>query len=448
MKNGLDYLLKNYRLFYQVDHKDIDYGEKGRGKVFIVKNVPDSFWKDKLDIDPRDIVWKEWDGVKIPFLFDNDDHSEIITDNDEYVTINYDIVASACYFLSGWDEYVNPGKDQYGRVAFDQSIISRLGIIRIPVVNYYFDILHHALSKVQKSIKRNIWGQYHFGVALTHDIDTCRSAWLEGSFSELKKKRFWSIPKLVFKRLTGKDDWFNFELISQIDRQYGDSSSFYFLPQKGGSGGWKNADYDVLRKDIQKEILKLAGAGHEIGVHGSLGTHTDTDGLTKDIAAISAKAIEGNRFHFLMFDARRTVKVLEDCKIKYDTSLGFAEQAGFRRGTCFPFFLYDFEEDRTTDVIEIPLIVMDSTLGFSKYLGLTQDESLEAIKPIIDEIIKFNGVFTLLWHNTCFSDYKYTGWREVYIKILEYCKENNGLLTSGKGIYEKIRRKEETPIGA
>lgn len=448
MKNGLDYFFNNYQLFYQVDHTDIDYGEKTKGNVFIVKRVPESFWKDKLDIDPKDVIWKEWKGVKIPFLFDDNDHAEIITENGGYLTINYDIIASACYFLSGWNEYVNTGKDQYGRVAYDQSIISRLDIIRLPVVNYYFDILHHALLKVRGSIKRNIWGQYNFGVALTHDIDTCRSAWIEGSYSELKKKRFWSIPKLIIKRVAGKDDWSNFELISRIDKQYGDSSSFYFLSQKGGSGGWKNADYDIHNKGIQKEILKLAGAGHEIGVHGSFGTYIDASGLTRDIAAVNVKPIEGNRFHFLMFDACKTVKVLEECEIKYDTSLGFAEQPGFRRGTCFPFFLYDFEEDRTTNIIEIPLIVMDGTLGFSKYMGLTQEKSLETVKPIINEIIKFNGVFTLLWHNTYFSDYKYTGWREVYINILEYCKKNNGLLTSGKGIYEKIRRKEETHIGA
>lgn len=438
MNYKFEYFLKNYQLYYHLEDKSIKYGDEGEGTVLISQNIDHSFYKNKNDINPKDVLWKEWNGVKIPFLFDNNDHVEIITIHEGYVTINYDIVASAFYFLSGWNEYVSAQKDQYGRISYHQSMIHQLNLINIPVVNYYFDILHSAQLKLHQLEKKNIWGKNNFGVALTHDIDTCWSAWLEGSFSELKKKRFLSIPKLLLQRFARKDDWFNFRLISEIDKQYGDSSTFYFLPQKGKSGSWKNADYNITSTSIQKEISKLKESGHEISVHGSFGTHTDADKFKNDIERIGNKPVVGNRFHFLMFNAEKTVSVLEQCNIKYDTTLGFAEQPGFRRGTCYPFFLYNFEEDRISDVIEIPLIVMDTTLGHPKYLGLSQDEAFEKVKPLIDQVIKFNGVLTLLWHNTYFSDYKYTGWKEVYVEILNYCKLNNGLLTSGKAIYGKI----------
>lgn len=139
-----------------------------------------------------------------------------------------------------------------------------------------------------------------------------------------------------------------------------------------------------------------------------------------------------------MFDVLKTVSVLEDCKIKYDTSLGFAEKIGFRRGTCFPFYLYNFEKNKISQVIEIPLIVMDSSLSNTKYMGLSQEKAIEHIFDLINEVKKFNGVFTILWHNTFFSNYKYTGWKNVYIEVLKFCKANNGLLTNAKEILSKI----------
>jgi len=93
-------------------------------------------------------------------------------------------------------------------------------------------------------------------------------------------------------------------------------------------------------------------------------------------------------------------------------------------------------------VVEIPLIVMDTSLSSGKYMRLDREEALQKVCELMDETEKFNGVFTLLWHNTSFSDYKYTGWRKVYIDILAYGLKKNGLLTNGKDIYERITDKE------
>jgi len=120
---------------------------------------------------------------------------------------------------------------------------------------------------------------------------------------------------------------------------------------------------------------------------------------------------------------------------------GFAEHIGFRRGTCLPFYLYNFEKNDISTVLEIPLIAMDASLLFNKYMGLSLKESVPAVVALIEEVKKFNGVFTILWHNTSFSDYKYTGWCEVYEQIISYCKDNNALLTCNIDIYNRI-----TPI--
>ena len=440
------YFLHNYRLYDDTGHISIGYGIREKSDIQIVKSVGDDFWNEKLGVSSQNIVWKKWNGVEIPFLFENDDTAEIITIENGCIYINYDIVASTFYFLSGWDEITNPGKDEYGRIAYEQSIIKTLGIAHIPVVNYYFDILHYATSqfpkKNQKSkIKNQKWNDHSFAVALTHDIDNCMTAWIEGSFSELKRGRLFSIPGLVLKRFISSDDWFNFDLISSIEKQYNARSTFFFLPEKGKTNQWKNADYDVCHQKIRNTIRKLEDDGFEIGVHGSFGTHGDMQKLKKEISKINATSIIGSRFHFLMFDPEKTTGILENSGIKYDSSLGFAEHIGFRRGTCYPFFLFDFAQNKISAVLEIPLIVMDTTLRNKKYMGFTPEQTRDKIFKLVDEVKKFNGVFTLLWHNTFFSDYKFTGWKQIYLNILEYCNNNNALMTTNRNIYEKITGK-------
>ncbi|MDR1156115.1 MAG: polysaccharide deacetylase family protein [Bacteroidales bacterium] len=435
------YFLRNYRLFHDIDHVSIGYGNPDTSRIRIVKSAGNDFWNKKSDIDPQKPIWKKWKGVQIPFLFDQDDSREIISGGEGHVSVNYDIVASAFYFLSGWNEYVNSCNDLYGRTGYEQSMVKKLGVVRIPVVNYYFDILHDAVSQCGgKSFKR-LWNDHAFAVALTHDIDNCMSAWLEGSFSELKKGRFLSIPGLVLKRFLSEDDWFNFELISSIEKQYEARSTFFFLPEKGKKGQWKNADYNIRSKKIRQVIRNLGDDGFETGVHGSFGTHADAQKLAKELAAIDTPSIIGNRFHFLMFDPGKTAGVLEKSGISYDASLGFAEHAGFRRGTCHPFYLYDFVRDQISAALEIPLIVMDTTLRSKNYMGLAPGTALDEISGLMDEVKKFSGVFTLLWHNTSFSEYKFAGWKRVYLDILEYCKNNGAWMTTGRNIYEKITGK-------
>jgi len=442
MDKRFDYFLRNFSLFYDIDINSLSYGGEKVAPISIKQNVDSSFWDDKKDIETTNFVWKKLRKKNIPFLFEKNSTKDIITYKNNHATINYDIVAATFYLLSGWNELVSSGKDELGRIKYKENIINKLNISSIPVINYYFDVLREAIETViRKKIKKNLWGENNFGVALTHDIDTCKSAWLEGSFSEFKKKQFASIPKLIFKRIFTRDDWFNFEMISNIEKQYNATSSFYFLPRKGKSGKWQNADYKVESKSIQKAIHYLRAYGNEIGVHGSFGTHNNCEKLKKDIGKLGHEPIVGNRFHFLMFDPEKSVSVLEESNIMYDTSLGFAEQIGFRRGTCYPFYLYNFEKDKISKVIEIPLIVMDGSLADKKYMGLSREDCLSKVVELINEIKNFGGVFTLLWHNTHFSDYKYTGWKEVYREILDYCKENKGLLTNGGEILAKIKNK-------
>ena len=270
MEKQLEYLLKNFSLFYNIEKYTVGYNSKATD-VSIFQGVQASFWTERKDIKITDVVWKKWKGTNIPFLFVRDISEEIISFVDGRAIINYDIVASTFYFLSGWNELVSSNEDNFGRVKYKDSIIKALNISGIPVVNYYFDILRDAIETIaEKDIKINRWEENKFAVSLTHDIDTCKSAWIEGSFSELKKKRFLSIPKLIIKRLFNKDDWFNFNTIIDIEREFNTSSTYYFLPRKEKDGNWKNADYNIKSKSLQNIISFLKTSQMKLGYTAAL----------------------------------------------------------------------------------------------------------------------------------------------------------------------------------
>ena len=379
------------------------------------------------------VILKEWKGFKIPFLFDQTTtETEILTSQNDQIFINYDIIASSFFFLSNWQEYVSEKKDKYNRFTYEHSIQNKLNIVDKPIVNYYFDILKTAIELgYQLELKNKLWGKHTFATCITHDIDNCKSAWIQGSYREIRNGNLLAPISLISKRIFSKDEWFNFDKIIDIENKFSAHSSFYFLSRNHAKNGIKNADYNIENPEFQDVFNLILSNSSESGIHGSIGTHNNSEKLIADIKRLR-REITGGRFHFLIYDVYDTPEVLDKLNIRYDSSLGFAERYGFRNGFCLPFYIYDIKNDRSTNVLEIPLILMDCTL--SRYMQVSGEVAMEKVMGIVQEIEKFNGCFTLLWHNTYFSDYKYKGWRQIFEKILEYCQQRNSLLTNGETI--------------
>jgi hypothetical protein len=120
----------------------------------------------------------------------------------------------------------------------------------------------------------------------------------------------------------------------------------------------------------------------------------------------------GGRQHYLRW-CPETWLHWEACGLAYDSTLGFADQVGFRAGTCFPYRPWVISENREVDLIEIPLIVMDCTPYM--YMGLTPDDCLRTTDECITRCKIVGGVFTLLWHNTSAVNPPYS---RLYVPIM------------------------------
>jgi hypothetical protein len=210
------------------------------------------------------------------------------------------------------------------------------------------------------------------------------------------------------------------------------NSTYFFLASNKTIGGIPNADYDIKNRKFRKVFDLIEKNGSEIALHGSIGTHDNRVRLESEMRLLS-REVSGNRFHFLLYDAFHSPEVLSGSGLRYDSTLGFPENIGFRNSYCLPFYLFDIKNNKITNVLEIPLTVMDSTFE-KKYMAIEKEEALVRIFQLLDEVEKFNGCFTLLWHNTCFSEYKHTGWKDIYCRFLEYLSGKEALVTSGKNI--------------
>ncbi|QNP52117.1 hypothetical protein H9L05_19885 [Hymenobacter qilianensis] len=400
----LAYVLRHFRQAYAaVPELTIGYANQPQ---LVIADHTDGFFQRHHPFPPAP-NWREWQGERIPFFFDNNPERDLL----EFLPgnraiIHADIISAAFYLLSGWQEYFSEERDQHGRFPYAASVQHQYGFVAIPVVNYYFDVLRAAVEHIagQKLLPRG-WGanQAAFATFITHDIDNCQSAWKGEGKAALRKGQMGLFGRLVGRRLQGHDAWNNLEQVQAETERWGAKSTFFFLgnPERAANGT-PNADYDLAKPRFQKRIQCLAQNGAEIAVHGSLGTAQNAPQLQQEKLKLPILAM-GNRFHYLSWEPRQTPAVVNEVGFAYDSTLGFAEHFGFRNSYCLPFYPFDFEHGKAFEFLEIPLHVMDATLHHPNYLQLAPHEILPALTPMFQEVERFGGVCTVLWHNENFA---------------------------------------------
>ncbi len=420
LKQTLTYFKENFELAYSCKPvwQEIDLGFNDSCKIQLTKP---EFENPLENLD--EIVWKEWNGTNIPFIMNRSNHDSILTIRpNNKITINFDIVTAAWYLMSGVQELENKNRDQYGRFKYEESIQKRLDIVGIPVVNYYFDILKDAIEFVTNSeIKTN----RKFSATITHDIDEVTSGWKHRVRTELNSKKYLkAILHGLSQSFTSFSPWQNLKELSDFNKDNSVPSSFFLLARNNKVGNIKNADYELSNPYMQQSIINFKTNGHEVGIHGSYKTHDSAKELKKDLIKIEEQ-VNGNRFHFLQYEIQNSSKVIEGNKLKFDSTLGFQEEIGFRNSICTPFKLYNFKENRSFNFLEIPLNIMDCSLEYDNYMGISPKESLIEIKKLTQEIKKFNGNICINWHNTYFSNYLKSDWKSLYKEVIEYLKKEN-----------------------
>jgi len=367
---------------------------------------------------------------------------------------HHDLLKSIFHLLSGYEEVKNGARDEYGRYPYAESLQYKLGITDKPVVNYYIEIILEGLKQFCEINRMPFKSRSILDkpiLMLSHDIDLIEA--YDFKETAFKFKQFLGLADSPFN-LRGKirdaftalshflnpfsmqNPFWNFDKLMDWEAERGFRSSWYFLEK---DGKYDNSRYRFHQKKIRNLIGVLSARGHEIGIHGTMQSYDDPKALSRTVEhlrAVSPKPVIGIRQHYLRFRPNLTAQIQAEAGLAYDASLGFAEYDGFRNSYCWPFKFFDFDKQRVMDYWEIPLTVMDVTHFYHRKLDFEQ--SKESIGSLAAEVLKFNGVFSLLWHNSFFNEREFPGITAHYTGILDQLNSMGMEGITGMEIIERM----------
>ena len=98
-----------------------------------------------------------------------------------------------------------------------------------------------------------------------------------------------------------------------------------------------------------------------------------------------------------------------------DSTMGYANEVGFRCGTGDTFNVFDFLDRRVMNLRERPLILMDGALT-RQY---PMNQATDIIKGYISISRKYSSFVTFLFHNSTFYGEGWDGYDKIYAKLPE-----------------------------
>ncbi|MEN8219341.1 MAG: polysaccharide deacetylase family protein [Pseudomonadota bacterium] len=182
--------------------------------------------------------------------------------------------------------------------------------------------------------------------------------------------------------------------------------------------------YSITHPEIRRLLRHIYARGHEIGLHTSYNTYRDPVQTAKEFEILKQTCEKegiqqttwGGRQHYLRWETPTTFRNWDAAGLDYDTTLSFADHAGFRCGTCYEYPVYDVVNQQPLKLRERPLIAMECSVIDECYMGLGNGEkALEIFQQLKNTCQQFQGDFTLLWHNSRLVE---VGERRLYEAIL------------------------------
>jgi peptidoglycan/xylan/chitin deacetylase (PgdA/CDA1 family) len=346
-------------------------------------------------------------------------------------TLGVDILGSAFFMLTRYEEVVKLDRDARERFPAEASLAYQEAFLDRPIVNEYLEVLWWALKRLWPGLRRK---RRAFRVCLSHDMDRphCTKSLprtLKGVVDDVVRRKNRVVAKRrvrSFARVRRGDlaaDLCNtYDFIMDLSEEYGLRSSFNFMT--GRSAGMIDGNYSINEAWIRKLLRRISERGHEVGLHPSYNTFRSPERVRREFHILLKVAEDedivqrewGGRQHYLRWEAPTTWQAWENCGLDYDATLSFADRIGFRCGVCYEYQVFNLRTSAVLRLREQPLIVMEASALGKRYMGLTFEQARREIVRLKERCKLFDGDFTLLWHNSWLVDEQE---REVYRGILE-----------------------------
>lgn len=260
-------------------------------------------------------------------------------------------------------------------------------------------------------------------ITLTHDVDepfahrSLKS--LLGGIMRGETKTAWH----NFTHALEQNSYYTFPWIVSQEAKLPFADKIYFMRMPLQPCQQDKPYVSYQSKDMRALVALLKKNKVQIGLHASYfsGENPQIIGREKiELETAIQQSITTNRYHFLRTCLADDMSYLADAGIKDDYTLAFADQVGFRLGTCRPVAFISPKTLKTSNLILHPLTMMDATLF--RYMQLSLDDAFKQACCLIETVRQYGGELVLLWHNTMLQPQQPSCL--CYQKILEYLALN------------------------
>ncbi|WP_059042202.1 polysaccharide deacetylase family protein [Paenibacillus rubinfantis] len=409
----------------------------------VLLQTPDSLWLSpaslpKLPLDRFAPPAGEPEGEPLPVIYGARGRTgryieRLGEEGEEGYYLGIDVFGSSLFMLTRYEEVACREKDRHGRFPARRSLAWRESFLHRPIINEYVELLWELLHKLWPGLSRR---KREAAVVLSHDVDypfyvygRSRLRMIRDMSMDLVRRRDFESARqkagvlLRSRRALDRDPYNTFGWLMELSEQAGLRSAFYFITEEHRAKSGLDGNYSIDDPAIQRLLREIHARGHEIGLHPGYHTFLNPARIRRQFEKLRQIAetngirqdVWGGRQHYLRWQAPDTWQFWEDAGLDYDSTLSYADRAGFRCGVCYEFPVFNLTTRRELALRERPLIVMDQTILHPEYMGLGPEEAYETIRQLYLECRRYNGVFTLLWHN---SQLVKSSDRSVYRKLV------------------------------
>lgn len=400
---------------------DIIYGNKPNKARLSIKR-----YEHRGSMNNEPLVTSD-QGTKFLQFEKNEITKDIVRkDKQGNIQILNDIVYSSFYILSGRQEKFIKRKKRDVHILED-SFLYRKRLLHFPLVNQWAELLLLAFKDTHKSVPQWPEGK-KFAIALSHDVDYPEMIRGIEVSRYVSRNGVKSKCSDILKMIKGKESFWRFEDWMDLEKKYSLLSAFYFCGFKGNLLRYfliaPDPFYDVMDKRFKSIMKSIIEQGFEVGMHSSFLSYKNSNQFMNEktrVERVLNSNVYGNRHHYWHFNQDfpyETAQIHAESGLIYDTSMGFEEHSGFRRGICSPYRLYHTEKECAVDVLQLPPCLMDSQLFHYEDRNPFKDYK-EHIDSLVSAVKRYAGVFVVDFHVRVLNNLCFEGWSDAYIYLLE-----------------------------
>ncbi len=337
------------------------------------------------------------------------------------IYFKYNIVGLIFWNLNRIEEFNNENYDSHNRFPGNASNAYLNNYLNRPIIDEWIYIFIQLVKELWPNVpikKHNSKKMISCDVDLPFEIELNKMSFFKNIISLIKNKNNYDIIKKYIKNFydlsisieNGDNYYNNIRWILDINEKYNNKVIFYFL---SGSTHPLDPKYSLNNKLIRNIILEIISRGHDVGIHPSYMTYIDGKLMNKQVSNFN-KSLKNlgldlqqlkSRQHFLRWNSKLTPLILHESGITNDSTLGYADQIGFRCSTSHSYRMYDPVNDKLLGLYQSPLLLMETTVFDKRYLNLPYDfNTLSKVNDIKNKAMASGGSFNMLWHNSSFND--------------------------------------------